>query len=73
VREVRRFAEAIDVCTRAAAALIEVGDRDREGRALTNLGAALREVRRFGEAIDATPRPPPSSSRSATGTARARR
>ena len=49
----RRFEEAITAHQDAAAIFRETGDRHGEGRALDNLGIALREVRRFEEAITA--------------------
>ena len=72
LREVRRFDEAITAHQDAAAIFRETGDRHGEGMALGNLGLALGEVRRFDEADHRPPgRPPRSSGRPATGTARA--
>ena len=42
LRQVRRFDEAITARQDAAAIYRETGDRHGEGRALTNLGVALR-------------------------------
>ncbi|WP_119582261.1 tetratricopeptide repeat protein [Streptomyces europaeiscabiei] len=51
--ETRRFEEAIDHHTRAAAVFRTVGDRDCEAMALNNLGLVLRQARRFEGAIEA--------------------
>ena len=55
----------------AAAIFWETGDQHGEGRALDNLGNALREVRRFDEGVAAHQEERRSARRPATGTARA--
>ncbi|MGW2777315.1 tetratricopeptide repeat protein [Streptomyces olivaceoviridis] len=49
----RYFEDWITLSTTVLAICHERGDRPGEGRALSDLGIALREVRRFEEAIDA--------------------
>ena len=49
----RRFDDWLATTAISLDAARRLGDRDREGRALTSLGLALREVRRFEEAITA--------------------
>ncbi len=49
----RHFHDAITTGHHALAAARHISDRHCEGRALNNLGSALREVRRFEEAIAA--------------------
>jgi tetratricopeptide (TPR) repeat protein len=53
LERVRYLDDWTATATAATQAARELGDRHREGGALTNLGAALREVRRFDEAITA--------------------
>ncbi|GAA0965193.1 tetratricopeptide repeat protein [Actinocorallia libanotica] len=53
LREVRRFAEAIEAHQQDVQICREAGDRPGEGTALNNLGLVLRELRRFAEAIEA--------------------
>ena len=53
LERVRYLEDWTATATAATQAARELGDRHREGGALTNLGAALREVRRFDEAITA--------------------
>ncbi|MDT0307300.1 tetratricopeptide repeat protein [Streptomyces sp. DSM 44917] len=48
----RYFDDWITLTTTALAICRELGDRHREGGALSNLGLALAEVRRFEEAIE---------------------
>ncbi|MFD0285836.1 ATP-binding protein [Streptomyces lutosisoli] len=47
----RYLDEWVEVGTTAVAASRRIGDRDGEGRMLSNLGAALKEARRFEESI----------------------
>jgi tetratricopeptide (TPR) repeat protein len=49
----RRFDDSVAVTTISLNAARRLGDRGREGDALTNLGGALQEARRFEEAITA--------------------
>jgi tetratricopeptide (TPR) repeat protein len=49
----RRFDDWIAITTIGLNAARRLGDRNREGRALNNLGLALHETRRFEEAITA--------------------
>ncbi|MGX4690724.1 tetratricopeptide repeat protein [Streptomyces sp. JNUCC 63] len=53
LRQRRYFHDALAAGQHALTTARELGDRHREGTALTYLGGALREVRRFEEAIDA--------------------
>ncbi|MFC8454594.1 tetratricopeptide repeat protein [Kitasatospora sp. NPDC057223] len=49
----RHFDDALTTTEHALTTTRELGDRRGEGRALNNLGNALRQVRRFEDAIDA--------------------
>jgi tetratricopeptide (TPR) repeat protein len=49
----RHMADWLDTSAVAVEAACRLGDRGREGSALTNLGIVLRQLRRFDEAIDA--------------------
>ncbi|MFC9327288.1 tetratricopeptide repeat protein [Kitasatospora sp. NPDC057015] len=48
----RHFDDAITIAEHSVTTTRDQGDRHHEGRALNNLGLALREVRRFQDAID---------------------